>query len=366
MVTERELSEFFAEGGTDYVCTQPLHGFVVGQTADGKNDVKVMPHDTNYLYRFQSGWRGTYAPIPNFSDLSRIVANPMDIPCGHCLECRLNKSREWAARMMLEAQYHDQNWFLTLTYDDEHAPTRFYSDPDTGEALPSLSLQKKDFQDFMKRLRDHCSRLSGSPQIRFYGVGEYGEETHRPHYHIVVFGLPLDEKDLDFLKTSSLGFPYYVSKLVESCWPFGFSMVCAVTWESCAYVARYCTKKLGGDYNEFYDAFNIDPEFSLMSRKPGIARQYYEEHKDDIYRFDEIHLATADGGRTVRPSHYYDQLFDIEDPELLAKVKARRIRYALASERQRGRTTTLTKDERLQARADLITKKARALVRKEI
>lgn len=349
------------------MCTRPLHGFVVGKKSNGKDEVVIMPHDVSVIRRRGADWVPFAADsIPEWLDVSDFRSFPIDIPCNHCVECRLHFSRSWATRMMLEQQYHEQSWFITLTYDDKHIPLSYYPDPDTGEAMPVQTLEKKALQDFMKRLRDHYSRLTGGDKLRYYAVGEYGDSSHRPHYHLVVFGLNLSEKDLTHLKNSALGFPYYASKLVESCWTFGYSMVCAVTWESCAYVARYCMKKLSGDFKDFYQAFNIQPEFSLMSRKPGIARLYYEDHKSDIYKYDEIFLSTTSGGMKSKPPRYFDQLFDIDDPELLAEVKARRIRYALASERQRDRTTTLTKDERLQARADLITKKARALVRPDI
>lgn len=282
------------------------------------------------------------------------------VPCGKCMECRLNKSREWATRMMLECRYHQSSYFVTLTYNDATVPVSYFPDPDTGEALPSLTLVKRDLQLFMKRLRDRLFRL-GRPQIRYYAVGEYGDKTHRPHYHLVIFGLQLD--DLEFLKQSALGFPYYRSQLVEDCWPDGYSMVCNVSWQSCAYVARYCTKKLGGDFKEFYSTFNIQPEFSVMSRKPGIAYQYYQDHKDEIYRTDELFVQLAEGGKTVRPARYFDKLFDLENPELMAAIKERRVRKANAMQQLLDVQTNLSSYERAEARARLLMQCAMKLQR---
>nr|DAR43453.1 MAG TPA: Replication associated protein [Microviridae sp.] len=331
------------------------------------------------LYNDSGVWREGVAGRLYFG---KVIYESIDIPCGHCIECRLKYSRDWATRMMLEAQYHESSYFVTLTYDDLHAPKSYYpEDPETGEGcLPSLTLVKKDMQDFMKRLRDRLDN-DGKPKIRFYGCGEYGSTTHRPHYHIIIFGLCLD--DLEPLKVSSQGFPYYRSKLIEDCWSepklvlnpktgkkervsLGYSMVCNVSWDTCAYVARYVTKKWTGDYKDFYESFNIEPEFSLMSRMPGIARQYFDEHKEDIYRFDELFLKCSDGGKTVQPCSYFDKLYDLENPDLMQAVKERRKKRGEERKKIVQANTTLTLDEQLEARQRLFEKRLAMLKRKEI
>lgn len=344
------------------MCLNPLHGFRIGTTPAGKADLKICGREIVAIEKVEGDWK-KYVSLSFVQHPMKAITEYIDIPCGQCIECRLAYSRDWATRMMLEAQYHESSYFLTLTYDDEHVPPSYYPDPETGEAIRSLTLKKKDMQDFMKRLRRRLE-YADKPPIRFYGCGEYGTDTHRPHYHIIVFGLELD--DLKPLKTSSLGFPYYTSQLIEDCWPQGYSMVCNVSWDTCAYVARYVTKKWTGDFKEFYEQFNIQPEFSLMSRKPGIAKQYFDEHKEDIYHFDEIFLTLSDGGKTARPPRYYDRLFDLENPEIMSLVKDKRKSYTDQMNLLRQMNTTLSEEEQLSARKDLMIKKYNMLPRKEI
>ena len=344
------------------MCLNPLHGFKIGVNSNGKADMMICGCQIVALEKVFGEWR-RYVDLSYVQHPSSAITEFVDIPCGQCIECRLAYSRDWATRMMLEAQYHEFSYFLTLTYDDQHVPPSFYPDPDTGEAIPAMTLKKKDMQDFIKRLRRRLE-YAGKPQIRFYGCGEYGTTTHRPHYHIVIFGLDLD--DLEVLTKSALGFPYYRSKLVEECWPFGYSMVCNVSWDTCAYVARYVTKKWTGDYKEFYDNFNIAPEFALMSRKPGIAKQYFDDHKEDIYRFDELYLKLSDGGKIVKPPRYYDRLYDLEEPDLMKAVKEQRKQRGEMKKKLRDKNSTLSEEEQLEMKRDLMIKRYNMLPRKEI
>lgn len=329
------------------MCLRPLHALPLPGvlTVNDKQAYKILSEDD--FVRLPADAKSTVTPVP----------------CGRCMECRLNKSREWATRMMLECQYHQSSYFVTLTYDDKNVPVTYYPDLDTGEALPALTLVKSDLQLFMKRLRRRLE-YHGRPPIRYYAVGEYGDQTHRPHYHLVIFGLQLD--DLELLKRSALGFPYYRSQLIEDCWPNGYSMVCQVSWETCAYVARYCTKKLSGDFAEFYQTFNILPEFALMSRKPGIAYQYFEDHKDEIYRTDEIFLQMASGGKSVKPCRYYDKMYDLENPELMQLIHERRQRKAEAAAALKQRQTNLSEYEQAEARTRVLMQRVAKLVRPDI
>lgn len=229
------------------------------------------------------------------------------LPCGQCIGCRLQYSREWANRLMLERQYHTSAIFLTLTYDDFHVPERCFVLPDSGEVGYSLSLRKRDIQLFMKRLRKHFSE----DHIRFYAAGEYGTHTFRPHYHLIIFGIHVDDSYVWRVKmVEGQRFCYYRSPTLEFLWPYGHVEFSDVSWDTCAYVARYVTKKLTGDCAEFYDTFNIDPPFSLMSRKPGIGRQYYDEHLTTLFDYDTINLGTEKGGLSFRHPSYYKRLYE--------------------------------------------------------
>jgi hypothetical protein len=281
-------------------------------------------------------------------DISKVPPDLIQkLPCGQCIGCRLDYSRQWANRCMLELQYHDSSFFVTLTYDDEHVPRSYYSDPETGEAFTSLTLVKRDFQLFMKRLRKRFS----NDHIRFFMSGEYGGTTFRPHYHAIIFGLHLD--DLQVYKRSPQGFTYYNSPSLQSCWcdkdgkPIGFAVVAEVTWETCAYTARYVMKKLKGAEADFYTNFNIQPEFTLMSRKPGIARQYYDEHPE-IYDHEYINISTDKGGRRFRPPRYYDKLFDLENPERMQEIKDIRKKMAVEAQKAKLQRTSLAPEHLLE------------------
>lgn len=177
--------------------------------------------------------------------LERCKTGPVEIierPCGKCPACRSQKAQEWTYRLYAEQKLHAKSCFITLTYDDENLSRRLRK----SEVTAFYSLDKKELQDFMKRLRKNSG-----VKLRFYGVGEYGEHTHRPHFHLIVFGL--DEND---------------ERVIRQSWQFGFVKVGSVTPSSIAYVARYCVKKL---YEDRFDYADMVPEFSLMSNRPGIG-----------------------------------------------------------------------------------------------
>lgn len=161
-----------------------------------------------------------------------IALGGVPFPCGQCLPCRINKRRVWTHRLMLESYCHVASSFVTLTYSDEYIPD-------------GNTLCKRDVQLFLKRLRKQLGF-----KVRYYCAGEYGENSGRPHYHLIIFGLP----------------PHVASEeIVEKCWPYGFITIDPCVFETVQYVAGYVTKKIipKGDSRE--------KEFALMSRKPGIG-----------------------------------------------------------------------------------------------
>jgi hypothetical protein len=232
---------------------------------------------------------------------------PVEVPCGQCIGCRLEYSRQWAVRCMHEAQLHDQNCFITLTYDNEHLP-------EDG------SLKKEHFQKFMKRLRKKYGK------VRFYHCGEYGENTNRPHYHACLFGFSFP--DQKYWKTHN-GQMYFVSKSLEKIWGKGFCTIGAVTFQSAAYVARYMLKKRKGKDAEAHytridpitgEVYYLTPEYTTMSRKPGIAKDWFDKYKNDVYPHDYVVV----NGKKVKPPKYYDVQLEIEDLHTHELIKSER------------------------------------------
>lgn len=287
----------------------------------------------------------------------------LQLPCRQCVGCRLDYSRQWANRCMLELSYHKSSFFLTLTYDDVHLPRSFAADPGTGEILsPSAPLVKRDFQLFMKRLRKNTGQ-----KLRFMAAGEYGEQSFRPHYHAIVFGLELS--DLVPYKHSRQGYQYWNSETLNKCWTDdqgnlkGYIVAGAVTWDTCAYVARYIMKKqMGPEAKASYDALGLTPEFSLMSRRPGLARQYYDDHPE-IWDFEKINISTPQGGRSFAHPAYLRHLFEIDEPERAAEFSEKRRLSAMRNVEKKKRLTDKQYSDILLTEEELKIKRIKSLVR---
>lgn len=314
-------------------CYRPLMGIPKGvDPKSGKMQYLIKP--------FPKNWTG-----------DKYMDGIVTIPCGKCTGCRLDYSRQWANRCMLELEYHDVAWFVTLTYNNAHVPTSFYADPKTGEALQSMTLRKRDFQLFVKRLR----KAFPNDNIRYFAAGEYGDKHLRPHYHAIIYGLHLD--DLVVTNDYDSGdFTYYTSQKLQSVWDSGLdnfdvkcyddgnqkfdkamrgmTIVAPVNWQTCAYVARYVMKKQKGPASEVYSSHNIEPPFSLMSRKPGIGRQYYDDHPD-LYKYQSINISTEEGGRKFRPPKYFDRLRLQDNPDEYESL--REFRRLAAQEKTTGK-----------------------------
>lgn len=235
----------------------------------------------------------------------------LQIACGQCIGCRLDRSRVWAVRISNEASLYDKNCFITLTYSPENLPK--YG-----------SLQLEHFQLFLKRLRKKYGK-----NIRFFHCGEYGENFGRPHYHACLLNFDFPDKYL--YRITSRGDQIFRSPSLELLWPFGHSEIGSVTFESAAYVARYITKKQTGKAAiDYYSTVDMDtgeivqrrPEYTTMSRRPGIGAPWLERFSSDVYTMDA--LVTRSGVK-IPPPRYYDRQFEILNPEGFAKIQQKRI-----------------------------------------
>lgn len=207
--------------------------------------------------------------------------------------------------MLHELLYHDRACFLTLTYSDENLPA-------------NQSLCKSELQLFFKRLRKHLQVR----KIRYYACGEYGDQTLRPHYHAVVFGWEPDD-----LKTS--GPSRGSSAILEKIWGLGFVSVGPVNYQTCAYTARYVTKKITGPkaashYQRMHpdtgEIVQVVPEFALMSRRPGIGARYFDDYGHQLNHDDFIVV----NGNKAKVPRYYDKLLERQNVVLLESKKAER------------------------------------------
>lgn len=264
------------------------------------------------------------------NDLRQGLPLPRKFPCRKCLGCRLEHSRQWADRLIMELPYHQDSWFLTLTYDDDSVRISPGVDPSTGEIVSQhMSLVKKDVQDFLKRLR-----FNSKQKVRFFCAGEYGSTTARPHYHLIVYGLKLT--DLSVLRSNFAGQVYYISDLIAQCWPYGYHVLAEVTWESAAYVARYTLKKAKAERNDnWFEYAGIEPEFQTMSNRPGIGFQFYMDHPE-FFDYDFFQLETGDGGRKICAPDYFKVLHKRRDARYEADLYDRsEARYVNQVEKER-------------------------------
>lgn len=193
--------------------------------------------------------------------------------CGQCIQCRINKKREWTHRIVLESLCHRDNAFVTLTYNEENLPE-------------GGTLVRKDITDFLKRLRDHLSPL----QIRYFAAGEYGELNHRPHYHIALFGYPHCTFGLPSKNKECLCEP---CRLINRKWNKGFTYNAQISFDSAQYIAGYVTKKMTNKNNEKTKNWLAGraPEFGAPSLKPGIGAAFM----DNLIPF----LTTTAGCETI-------------------------------------------------------------------
>lgn len=265
------------------------------------------------------------------------IPEMLQLPCGQCIGCRLERSRQWMIRCEKELQLHDNSCFLTLTYDPKHLP-------------PHGFLRHEDYQKFAKRLRMWISRevqkeairrgeinapLRSVP-IRYFMCGEYGSNGDRPHYHAIIFGF--DPPDKVRFKSNGQGHDLYVSDILRSLWPYGHHLIGAVTPQSIGYVARYSLKKVNGrDKDYHYKTDIVDPatgellqrppEYARMSLRPAIAREWY-----DLYKSDMRNDSVVSQGRESRVPAYFDKLTRrYEGEEKYNAIKKERMARALQS-----------------------------------
>jgi hypothetical protein len=212
-----------------------------------------------------------------------------EFDCRKCLPCRLNQAREKAIRCFHEASMHDHNIFLTLTYNDDNLSER---------------LDYRDFQLFMKRLRDSVHRgktgrkVSESEYMPMMVTGEYGELTKRPHWHALIFNYwPKDAKEHYVSDNKD---QVWRSDFLEKKWGKGHIEFGTVTMDSANYVARYAAKKLGHGHDEEHDYHPIHK----TSTRYGLGRSWIEKYWK--HTFENGFVVLPNGSQAKIPRYYRD------------------------------------------------------------
>lgn len=260
-----------------------------------------------------------FNPSQGYTDL------PIQVPCGSCIGCRIERTKNWAVRCVHESKMHEDNCFITLTYDNEHLPA-------------NNSLVKEHFQKFMKRLRkaidterllepDQRIILTSEKSVRYFHCGEYGDLNKRPHYHACMFNV--DFKDKVKIKDKD-GVELFVSPKLAEIWNYGYHTIGNVTYESAQYVASYIFKKISGDASLLhYNDIDLKTgeiiseraqEYVTMSRRPAIGKDFFDTYTGDIVNYDHCVVA----GKELKPPKYYDKLYELDNPEEYQLTKAKR------------------------------------------
>lgn len=249
-----------------------------------------------------------FKPHEGYTDL------PVIIPCGQCIGCKLERSRQWAMRCVHEASLYQDNCFLTLTYDNEHLPE-------------DRSLNKKHFQDFMKRFRKDNKEIT----IKYFHCGEYGEDTERPHYHACVFNFDFQDKQLWKIQN---GHRLYISPTLQKLWKHGYAVIGDVTFDSAAYVARYILKKITGNQephtylrinHQTGELYYLNPEYATMSRNPGIGKKWFEKYKDEIFPDDFVII----NGKKSNIPRFYSNQYEATNKGEFNKIQKTRLKKML-------------------------------------
>jgi len=277
-------------------CFHPITGYLARKTNDsGKRSIVFNQKDGYY-------------------DKSQLL------PCGRCIGCRLERSRQWATRCVHETQLYENNCFITLTFR-EASPIATLTANGRYQRLkhktdPTVSLHKHFIQLFWKRLRKHVfGNQKGT--LRYYHCAEYGDESKRPHHHAIIFNYDFPDKKY---KSTKHGNNYFTSKTLETLWPHGNSIIGNATFESAAYVARYCTKKITGTPAKDHYHGRL-PEYATMSRRPGIGKGWLDKYVEDVYNNDFVVIR----GHKCKVPKFYDRNYDLTNPKDYGNVKAERV-----------------------------------------
>lgn len=268
--------------GRPMPCFHPIRGY-------------IHPHTRRFTPSRQTGL---------YSDVYRHV------PCGRCIGCKLEHSRQWAVRCVHESRLHEQNAFITLTYAPEYLP-------------PGGTLDRDHLTKFLKRLRKRRGK-----RLRYLACGEYGDKKGRAHYHLQLFGDAFID-DRRFHKMHN-GNPLYRSQTLESLWPYGHSNVAGANFATAAYIARYSLKKRN---HEQHDHIYVDKptgvirerEYVTMSRMPGIGFDWLDQNFREVYRKDQVVI----NGHASGVPKAYDRHMEDTHPDFIEEIRSQRQRKAL-------------------------------------
>nr|QJB19906.1 MAG: replication initiator protein [Microvirus sp.] len=209
------------------------------------------------------------AEIDSFSGRVKFtVEGSLRLPCGKCTECISKRALEWGTRAKHEISTHDENCFITLTYDEQN--------------LPSILIVKSEFQKFMKRLRKKVKK-----PLRYMVSHEYGTRNFRPHHHAIIFGY--SPSDLIYLRTTPSGEKIFTSKELSELWKHGYHSIGTANERTAYYIASYSLK---GNKHELSDPISGEvicvSDSMDCSKRPAIGYNYFEKNYEQLLNTGQI------------------------------------------------------------------------------
>jgi len=275
-------------------------------------------------YRPITAWKPPDGGAVSFRELRD--HREIELPCGRCIGCRIEKRDAWAFRCLAESRLHQANSFVTLTYDDEHLPAHG-------------SLSHRDWQLFAKRLRKRAG------PFRFFMCGEYGEQFGRPHFHALIFGYGFPDR----VKCNSLHSKHdlYTSALLDAAWGKGRAVIGEVSYESARYCAVYATKRMSGEkwrqsggevVTQDGELVELTQPYGRMSLRPGIGSEWFQKYWPEAVVHGQVFI--KDRGQKI-PRYFTDLLEKISpDDAEASKLMRKELSDSLAADRTRERLAT--------------------------
>ena len=307
-------------------CPRPMHAFWTGDKTPTGADKLI------FKDRFTTEVKYPHI-VPGKGEIWVDLVDYIEIPCGSCEICKANQARRKAERAFAEANTHEFNEVINLTYNDKNLP---YNEVN-GKKVPTLKYQ--DVQLFKKRLLKYWKEHYEHEGIRFLCACEYGEKYQRPHYHMIMFNFECKDK-YDWGQ-SSKGSKQWRSPIIEKLWGKGNVTIGEVTPETIQYVSNYCLKKFKGKKAKgIYEKLGIEPESVKSSNRKGLGAEFYTAHKETYEKYGKCFVGTFSGLKTIYVNKYYDKMLAEEHgEEYLKLIKEERMRLAEAREKTRASIT---------------------------
>lgn len=211
------------------------------------------------------------------------------VPCGVCTDCRKRYASAWSFRLMQEEKQSESAFFTTLTYDTKHVPI-------TRNGF--MSLNKRDTQLFMKRLRKHVSNYTNKT-VKYFLCGEYGGKFKRPHYHAIIYNVP-------------------DATMIDLAWQLGDTVTGSVTGASIGYTTKYMIKQKKIPMHQNDDRLR---EFGLMSKGLGAAyinQKTIKWHLTDAQ--NRYYIPIENGKKITMPRYYKQRIYEEDMRNILGEI----------------------------------------------